>query len=486
MASAGVSRRVSKRTGRVSYDVWWRLDDGSQGKKTFAKKTDATEFKNDLLANARSSAARHGRLRFDDWADRWWAVWSTRPGLSPNTLQMSDSRLRRYLRPTFGPRLVRAIAVQDVKQWQHSLEAKVGHDTVMACRSLLYRILQAAEYEGIIAANPVPKVAAPRPPVDPDAVFGKVKRRTLTPEEAGQLLAGFPRFWWDHVITLLGTGLRISELTGLPCLRVVDLDDPERARVEVAQVRYEAGKYGSGIKNRPKSIASIREVPLPHQVAAAIARQLPPDRDPAALVFSGPGAPRTGGGRTIVSRHNFHRLYRQAIARASDPAAILPPSGKRALRALCEYGPQTVEDLAERLAGSGRRLRPRTLTAALTRAEADGLVTSLAVEDGSTRWAVAQRQPFTRLASLDLRGPHGLRHTYATWLEEAGIPVRVIDELMGHRAGSRAGQGSTIGRRYRHTTPEMRARVISAIETRLAITLQIAEKVAPERPRSSR
>jgi integrase len=35
------------------------------------------------------------------------------------------------------------------------------------------------------------------------------------------------------------------------------------------------------------------------------------------------------------------------------------------------------------------------------------------------------------LDHLDLHGPHDLRHTYATWLEEAGIPSRVIDELMG-------------------------------------------------------
>jgi integrase len=28
------------------------------------------------------------------------------------------------------------------------------------------------------------------------------------------------------------------------------------------------------------------------------------------------------------------------------------------------------------------------------------------------------------LAHLDLRGPHDLRHTFATWLEEAAIPSR--------------------------------------------------------------
>jgi integrase len=76
------------------------------------------------------------------------------------------------------------------------------------------------------------------------------------------------------------------------------------------------------------------------------------------------------------------------------------------------------------------------------------------------------------LDELELHGPHDFRHTYATWLEDAGIPSRVIDELMGH-GGRRDGaeRGSVIGRHYRWTTPEMAARVVAAIEARLAIVL---------------
>jgi len=39
------------------------------------------------------------------------------------------------------------------------------------------------------------------------------------------------------------------------------------------------------------------------------------------------------------------------------------------------------------------------------------------------------------LDELDLHGPHDFRHTYATWLEGAGIPAREIDRLKGHRRG---------------------------------------------------
>jgi integrase len=41
------------------------------------------------------------------------------------------------------------------------------------------------------------------------------------------------------------------------------------------------------------------------------------------------------------------------------------------------------------------------------------------------------------LVGVDPHGPHDLRHTFSTWLEDAGIPARVIDELMGHERSRR-------------------------------------------------
>jgi integrase len=55
----------------------------------------------------------------------------------------------------------------------------------------------------------------------------------------------------------------------------------------------------------------------------------------------------------------------------------------------------------------------------------------------------------TDVAHPQLRGPHDLRHTFSTWLEDAGIRPGAIDELMGHQR-SRRGEldgGSRIGAR---------------------------------------
>ena len=82
------------------------------------------------------------------------------------------------------------------------------------------------------------------------------------------------------------------------------------------------------------------------------------------------------------------------------------------------------------------------------------------------------------LAHLDLRGPHDLRHTFATWLEDAAIPSRVIDELIGH--GDRS-TGSPMGRVYRKTTPSMVARVTAAVDERIGHALAVAAYLLRER-----
>ena len=83
-----------------------------------------------------------------------------------------------------------------------------------------------------------------------------------------------------------------------------------------------------------------------------------------------------------------------------------------------------------------------------------------------------------------LRGAHDLRHTFATWLEDAAIPGRAIDELMGDEATGRGAPrlGSAMGAHYRHTSPEMAARVVTAIQARLVVVVGTAEEALEANP----
>jgi hypothetical protein len=194
---------------------------------------------------------------------------------------------RLHVRPWFADRPIERIGPANVRRWQRDLGGKVGPATLGQCRSLALRIFQFALDEGAIDTNSVGKVPAPSAAPTPTWSCGPASAAPLTPEEAGQLLACFPPFWWDHVITLLGTGLRIGELAGLHRRRV-QLNQPVPT-LQVVDVRYQAGRFGSGFKPRPKSDASIREVPLAPRSWRRSAAASRPGSDPAAVLFTGPG-----------------------------------------------------------------------------------------------------------------------------------------------------------------------------------------------------
>jgi hypothetical protein len=172
-----------------------------------------------------------------------------------------------------------------------------------------------------------------------------------------------------------------------------------------------------------------------------------------------------------------HRAYHAAVARVADPTATLAYSPKRVLRALRDAGPgQTSEAIRDRI--SGRRPTLGSVHDALWQLEEAGLAAREEAGNGQPpRWSPTDPPHDRAFDNLKLRGPHDLRHTFSTWLEDAGIPARVIDELMGHAGSHGSGRdGSPIGLRYRHTTPEMEARVVAAIEDRLAVALKMSDQ----------
>jgi hypothetical protein len=188
------------------------------------------------------------------------------------------------------------------------------------------------------------------------------------------------------------------------------------------------------------------------------------------------------GTRTMLSRHNFRRTYHGALAKLASPAtAGLRPTAARVLGTLRDHGPLTADQLTAQLSGQGRAATRATIDRALAE-----LVTAdvAALDPHTQRWVLRPAALHPLLETVDLHGAHDFRHTFSTWLEDAGISARVIDELMGHQASGRSGrhEASAIGAHYRHTTPEMAARVVAAVEERLVVVLAAAEATHDRQP----
>jgi integrase len=105
-----------------------------------------------------------------------------------------------------------------------------------------------------------PQAAARRAGLEP---------RVYIPKQLGQLLASARPGDRAVLLVLAGTGLRAGELCGLRSARV----DLGRRRLEVATVRYDAGRFGRGYKPRPKSTAGIRSIPLADPVVEELRRR---------------------------------------------------------------------------------------------------------------------------------------------------------------------------------------------------------------------
>jgi hypothetical protein len=218
---------------------------------------------------------------------------------------------------------------------------------------------------------------------------------------------------------------------------------PAHPTLRVVDVRYQAGsQFGSGFEQRSQSDASVREIPLAPQVVEVMRRRLPPGSNPAALLFTGLGGgpgQRSGPGvkkgtRTVLSRHNFHRTYHGALA--NSPTQPPRDSGRPPPASWGAPRPRTAHRRATRRPAQRpgphrreghHRLRPGRVRRRRSRRRRP---------NGPVDAPAAAQHPL--LEAVDLHGAHETRHTFVTWLEDAGVPARVIDELMGHQAGRRA------------------------------------------------
>lgn len=239
------------------YRVRYRKPDRSQtDKRGFKTKREAELFAAEIeVAKARGEFidATAARATIAGLGAEWLA---TQTHLKPSTARVIEGAWRIHVAPVWADRSVADIRHSEVQTWVTNLSTSKSATVVRRAHGVLSSILERAEKDRRIAANPARGINLPR----------KVpKKRVYLTHGQVALLAGHAGEFGTLVRFLSYTGLRWGEATAL---RVQDLD---MLRLRANVVENAVRVSGRIIVGTPKTHRG-RSVPVPRFLAEELAR----------------------------------------------------------------------------------------------------------------------------------------------------------------------------------------------------------------------
>ncbi len=368
------------RTPEGNYRANWREPSGQQKVKTFRTKTEAKRF----LAEIDGSLSRGlyvdpcaGRLLFATHAQQW--LDSRNDELT--TKARDASIMHTHVLPQWGTWPLSKIDHLSVQKWITELGTRRAPATVAEAHRLTSAVLRSAVRNRLIAFNPCEgiRLARRRRQDTADQVISREELRS-------KLLPIAPDSYRAIIATAAGAGLRWGEVAGLR----LDALDLKRARLSVIRTIVEIGGHTS-FKPYPKSSASRRTLPLPGWLVPIIREH--PDRYP--------GPPEAPIYANTVGKPLRRTLFRSRVWRP-----VLVRAGM--------LGSLTVIN--------------------------DAIHASWTNNTGATptKESVTEREAIMHIAKSCAGGLrfHDLRHSYATWLVDDGVPVNMVQRVMGHERSS--------------------------------------------------
>ena len=372
----GGIRRTPAGTWRAS----WRSPAGRQESKTFRTKREASAFLSQMKTSGLSGtyvSPHAGRVLFGEHARQWMASWNT----EATTRARDASVMRVHVLKQWESWPLVKIDHLAIQTWISGLSDRLAPATVNECRRLTGAVLRSAVRNRLIAFNPCEDIRVPKrrkKDTDEQVIARDVFRHKLLP--------AVPDRYRGLVAVAGGAGLRWGEAAGL-CADAVDLD---AGRLRVIRTVVEVAGH-TRFKGYPKSTAGRRTIPLPGWLVEIIrAHTEQYGYGEADLLF----ANRVGG------------AHRRTLFRARQWRPSLVRAGL--LGSVTQDGAQWVAAWSDE---DGKRHRVRY---------------------ASEEAAVAQvaRRQFGGLRY------HDLRHSYATWLVDDGVPPNMVQRVMGHERAS--------------------------------------------------
>ncbi len=249
-------------TGKKAYLARW-IDPatGKERTKQFSLKKDA-QYHIDRVEGAKAEGLyidpARAEITVREYFDSWYATLMTRDLTKVNV----KSNMENHVLPLIGHRKLATIRRSDVQGIVAACKEKgLKGSTIKVVMDKVKALFKAAVLDRRLPSTPYVNIQLP------DRTVGKVVIPTV--KQIRAVAAALPERYKAMPIIAAGTGLRVSELTGLQ-VDAIDFDArtltvPERD----AQLAYYDGRTEPHLAP-PKTKASARTVPLSDTVIAAI------------------------------------------------------------------------------------------------------------------------------------------------------------------------------------------------------------------------
>lgn len=307
-------------------------------------------------------------ITLNDLYYRWLEL---KRGLKNNTLQNYKYMYEQFVEPDFGNIKIDRLKRTDVRAFYNRLydERHIKVSTIDSLHTVLHQVLELAVEDDYLRYNPSDNALKE---LKKAHNMDSTKRKSLTLKEQElfeNYLINHEQRWYPIFYIMLWTGLRAGELTGL---RWCDID-LENGLIDINHtlVYYPKGKgLGCGFSvNTPKTLSGRRKVPMTEKVKSAFLME-----------------------KKYQEENNIKCT--SVIDNYSDFIFV------NRFGMLQHYG---------------------TLNKALKRIIRD-----------CNYYILESNQKNTNLCLLPKFSNHSLRHTFTTRMCEAGVNVKVMQEILGH------------------------------------------------------
>lgn len=365
------TREYQRPDGRYMYSY---VDWGGKRRCVYAKTLKELRQKEEKIQKELDNGIDPGmadRITLNELYDRYM---KQKYDLKASTKTVYQYMFDRFVRPSFGNRIIGKIRYSDVKNFYYSLILENGlqANTLDCIHAQLHPAFTMAIRDGILAQNPCTGVTKE---IKRSHIWEDNTRRALSRAEQDKFMDFVQKEKiykrWEPILTvLLGTGLRIGECLAL---RWEDLDMDNRminVRLSLANRQFGKGHAEKHIST-PKTSSGMRTVPMLDEVYEAFGKEKEYQL-------------QTGGCKEVIDG------YSGFVFANENGNAYSPPSINRAIE----------------------RIR-----IACNREEVEHALQE-------------SREPVI----IPHFSAHHLRHTFCTRMVENEVNVAVLREIMGHRA----------------------------------------------------